>query len=172
MFCPKCGTRVPDGSSHCSNCGAALAGSSLKAGAVQIAQSSAVKGFFVLWGMWFTMPLKTLKLCARQLREFGQAGSLETSSDLPHLSWVRVAGGTIASIGIVIFIAIGVIKGLMSLGDFRYSAGRAFGGLIGYPIGGFFAAIVWDWFVMTWFVEMLGLWVGMANDIKKLASAR
>lgn len=42
----------------------------------------------------------------------------------------------------------------------------------GRSLGGFLAAIVWDWFVMTWFVEMLGLWVGMANDMKKLAVTR
>ena len=74
MYCPKCGTQNADNSTRCIKCDTHFAGAAFKAGASQIAQSGIVKGLLVLWGQWFVMPLRTLKLTAQQLRELGGAG--------------------------------------------------------------------------------------------------
>lgn len=168
MFCPNCGTQNDDNAPRCSNCGAHFTGAALRAGAAQIARSGVVKGFFVLWGAWFTMPFKTLRITAQQLREIG-GGGLSVANDIPHLTWVRVAGGTVASIAVVLILAAGIIKALAGLGDIRWNTSGALLGLIGYPLLALLIAIVTDWFVMMG-TEMLGLWVGMSQNIKKLGA--
>lgn len=168
MFCSNCGAQNADLASRCANCGTHFTGAALRAGAVQLAQSGVVKGFFVLWGAWFTMPFKTWRITAQQLREIG-GGGLNVANDIPHLTWVRVAGGTMASIAVALALLVGLVKGLSGLGDIRWNASGALLGLIGYPLLGLLIAIVLDWFVMMG-TEMLGLWVGMSQNIKKLAS--
>jgi hypothetical protein len=167
MFCPSCGAQNADTASRCASCGTHFTGAALRAGAAQLAQSSVVKGFFVLWGAWFTMPFKTLRITGQQLREIG-GGGLSVANDIPHLTWVRVAGGTVASIAVLLALIGGVIKGLTGLGDIRWNTSGALLGLIGYPLLGLLLAIVMDWFVMMG-TEMLGLWVSMSHNIKKLA---
>jgi len=168
MFCPNCGTQNADNALRCASCGTHFTGAALRAGAVQIARSGVVKGFFVLWGGWFTMPFKTLRITAQQLREIG-GGGLDVANDVPHLTWVRVAGGTLASIVVLVVLAAAIIKGLAGLGDIRWNTSGALLGLIGYPLLGLLIAIALDWFVMMG-TEMLGLWLGISQNIKKLAS--
>lgn len=168
MYCPNCGTQNADNASRCTSCGTHFTGAALRAGAAQIAQSGVIKGFFVLWGAWFTMPFKTLRITARQLREIG-GGGLSVANDIPHLTWVRTAGGTVASIAVLAALAGGLIKGLVGLGDMRWNTSGALLGLIGYPLAGLLLAIVLDWFVMLG-TEMLGLWVGISQNIKALAA--
>jgi hypothetical protein len=172
MYCPKCGARNVDDGARCTNCGAHLSGAALHAGAVQMAQSGVVKGFFTLWLAWFTMPVKTIRVTARQLREFGDSGALEIGNEIPHLTWVRAAGGTLACIGIFTALAWGLWKGLSGLGDIRYDTSGALLGLVGWPVAGALAAIIIDWVIMTWIVELLGLWVGMSDNIRRMAQGR
>jgi len=172
MFCPKCGTANADDGARCTNCGTHLTGAVLRAGAVQMAQSGVLKGFFSLWLAWFTMPVKTIKVTARQLREYGAQGAVNTDNEIPHLTWVRAAGGTLACIGIFVALVWGIWKGLASLGDIKYDASGALLGLIGYPLAGALGAIVIDWTIMTLIVEMLGLWVGISDNIRRMASHR
>lgn len=168
MFCPNCGTQNADNAARCGSCGTHFTGAALRAGAAQLAQSGVVKGFFVLWGAWFMMPFKTLRITAQQLREIG-GGGLDVANDIPHLTWVRVAGGTVASIAVLLILAAGIIKALAGLGNIGSNTGGALLGLIGYPSGALLIAIVMDWFVMMG-TEMLGLWVGISQNIKKLAA--
>lgn len=169
MYCLKCGAPNPDNSSCCSQCGTHFASTALKSGAVQIAQSGIVKGLLVLWGQWFVMPLRTLKLTAQQLRQLGAAGAMELSSDIPHLTWLRIAGGTLACVGIFIALIAGTFEALSSLGEIRYSAGSAILKFFGFLLAGGFGAIAIDWAIMTGMVEGLGLVVGIANNMKKMA---
>ncbi|MGQ0835364.1 MAG: hypothetical protein ACT4O5_10685 [Gammaproteobacteria bacterium] len=123
-------------------------------------------------GAWFTMPIKTIRVTARQLREFGGGGAIDVGNDIPHLTWVRAAGGTLACIGIFVALAWGLWKGIDGLGAIKYDTGGALLGLVGYPLAGALAAIVIDWAIMTWIVEMLGLWIGMSDNIRRMASGR
>lgn len=167
MFCPNCGTQNADNAPRCGSCGTHFTGAALRAGAVQLARSGVVKGFFVLWGAWFTMPFKTLRITGQQLREIG-GGGLNVANDIPHLTWVRVAGGTLASIAVLVVLAAGIVKGITGLGGIRWNTSGALLGVIGYPLIALLIAIILDWFVMMG-TEMLGLWLGMSQNIKKLA---
>lgn len=168
MFCSNCGTQLPEGSVRCTNCGATLNEFNISAAISSAAKSGAIKGFFILLVSFFVMPLKTLRLTVQQLRAIGSRGALDVeSTDVPHLTWLKTAGNLIASIVGVICVVSGIGMGLASLGDFRYSAGSAIGGLIGYPIAGVLLAIVADWLIMFW-LELMQLWVNIANDIKQM----
>ncbi|MDP2824594.1 MAG: zinc ribbon domain-containing protein [Sulfuritalea sp.] len=168
MFCSGCGTQLSEGSVKCTNCGASLNEFNISAAISSAAQSGAIKGFFILSASFFMMPLKTLRLTVQQLRAIGNQGALDVeSTDVPHLSWLKTAGNVVASIVVVICVASGIGMGLASLGDFRYSAGSAIGGLIGYPIGSLLLAIAADWLIMFW-LELMQLWVNIANDIKHM----
>jgi hypothetical protein len=127
------------------------------------------KGMRVLLLSWFIMPFKTLRVSARQLRELGAAGALDISGETPHLSWVRVAGGAVASLAIVAALVGGIGKGLASLGDFQYSPGLSIGGFVLYPLLGLIFAVLVDWSIMM-SVEVLGLCLGLAKDAHRMAS--
>lgn len=132
-------------------------------------EGSPVAGFFILIAAFFSMPIKTLKITIQELREVSYKGKLDVAAtDIPHLTWLHVAGRLFISIIVVLIVVLGILGGLYSLKDIRYSATSAIGGLILYPIGGAFAAILVDWF-MAIGLELLGLWAGMANDLKKIS---
>ena len=179
MFCENCGKQMADNSTFCPSCGNQVgqpttAQARIRPPATQSSafnnesQSSIARGFFILLVSWFTMPLKTLRLTAQLLREVGRKGALDISSDLPHLTWMRVAGSTVASAGIFVILIGGVLGAFASLGQMRDSATSALGGFIGIPILAILLAVAWDWFIM-WLVEFNGLWTGIANDIKTVA---
>jgi hypothetical protein len=170
MFCSTCGTQVPDDANRCTNCGAAMR-SSPGAALASVASSGAVKGFFILIASWFTMPLKTMKLTAAQLREIGTKGAFDISSDLPHLSWVRVAGGVLACAAVFGVLIYFLIQAFRSLGEMNYSVQEALTDFIKYLILGALGAVIADWAVM-YLVELISLWVGTANNIKKMADRR
>lgn len=162
MFCPNCGKQIPEGSANCPQCGEVFREITRVAG-------RAIFGFFLLLASFFTMPLKTLQITALQLREIGGKGKLDIkATEIPHLTWLGIAGHLLASIVVILIVAIGLIKGLASLKHLKYSAGDALGGLIVNTIGGVFLAIIADWVIMI-SLELLLLWVGIANDIKKIA---
>jgi len=162
MFCPNCGKQIPEGSTKCHQCGEVLR-------EITRAEGGAIMGFFLLLASFFTMPLKTLQLTALQLREIGGKGKLDiAATEIPHLTWLGVAGHLLASMAVILILVIGVFKGVSSLTHLKYSAGTAIGGLFLYTIGGIFLAIIADWLIMI-FLELLLLWVGIANDIKKIA---
>ena len=168
MFCSSCGTQLPEGSVRCTNCGASLNDFNISAAISSAAKSGAIKGFFILLASFFVMPLKTLRLTVQQLRAIGSRGALDVdSTDVPHLSWLKTAGNLIASTVVVVLVISGVIQGLFSLRDFGHSAGSAIGGLIGYPIAAILSAVVADWLIMFW-LELMQLWVNIANDIKHM----
>jgi len=161
MFCPSCGKQIPEGSAKCPQCGEVLK-------EVTRAEGGAILGFFLLLASFFTMPLKTMQITAVQLREIGGKGKLDVeSTEIPHLTWLGIAGHLIASIAVILIVVIGVIKGISSLTHLRYSAGDAIGGLLVNTIGGLFLAIIADWLIMI-SLELLLLWVGIANDIKRI----
>ncbi|MEW5804967.1 MAG: zinc ribbon domain-containing protein [bacterium] len=161
MFCPNCGKQIPEGSAKCPQCGEVLR-------EITRADGGAIMGFFLLLASFFTMPLKTLKITAVQLREIGGKGKLKVeATEVPHLTWLGVAGHLLASIAVILIVVIGVIRGLSSLKHLKYSASDAIGGLLINSIGGAFIAIFADWVIMI-SLELLLLWVSIANDIKKI----
>jgi hypothetical protein len=139
-------------------------------GTITVSQEgSPVAGFFILIAAFFSMPIKTLKITIQELREVGNKGKLDVAAtDIPHLTWLHIAGHLFISIIVVVIVVLGILGGLYSLKGIRYSPTGAIGGLILYPLGGAFAAILADWF-MAIGLELLGLWSGMANDIKKIS---
>ncbi len=98
-------------------------------GAVANVQEGAIiKGFLILMGSFFTMPIKTLKITAQELREVGSKGKIDTgSTNIPHLTWLEIAGHLVISITVIVIVVAGLLMGLMSLKDIRYSAASAFG---------------------------------------------
>lgn len=131
-------------------------------------EGSPVAGFFILIAAFFSMPVKTLKITIQELRMVSNKGLDVAATDIPHLTWLHVAGHLFISIIVVVIVVLGILWGLYSLKNIRYSPTSAIGGLILYPVGGAFAAILADWF-MAIGLELLGLWSGMANDIKKIS---
>ena len=143
--------------------GSAAAGSS---------SGSAVKGFFILIASWFLMPLKTLKIVRDQLREIGSKGMLDVSTELPHLNWVRVAGGVIACLAIFIALLAGLFEGISAYNEHSYETGTAIVQFIVYlVIVGPLCAVVANWFIM-YMVELITIWVSMNNNIKRMADRR
>lgn len=164
MFCTKCGEQIPKGSIKCSQCGEYILTES-----TQAESGGAIKGFFILIVSFFTMPIKTLKITLAQLREIGSKGKLDVeSTEIPHLTWLGVAGHFLASIAIILIITASILMGLGSLLDLKDSFFKAILGLIFKPIGGVFLAIIADWIIM-FSLELILLWVGIANDIRKMA---
>ena len=167
MFCSNCGTQVSDDAIRCTNCGASLRtgpGAALAA----VASSGAVKGFLILIGSWFTMPLKTMKQTAAQLREIGSKGAFDVSSELPHLNWMRVAGGVLACAAVFGVIIYCLIQAFRSLGEMSYSVQDGLTDFIKYLIMGGLGAVVADWVTM-YLVELIALWLSMASSLKKMA---
>jgi hypothetical protein len=169
MFCSNCGTQVPDDSVRCTNCGAAMRGG---ATAVSHSGGGAVKGFFILVGSYFTMPIKTVVMTRNQLREIGSRGMFDVSMELPHLNWLRVAGGVIACVAIFGALLYGIVKAILQLQAMDYDAGGALMRFAGYLIiAGPLLAVFANWFIM-YMVELISLWVAIANNIKKMADRR
>ncbi len=172
MFCSSCGTQVPDDSVRCTNCGSAMRGAG--GGAASGAQSGggAIKGFFVLFGSYFTMPIRTLILTRNQLREIGAKGMFDVTAELPHLNWLRIAGGVIACVAILCGLIYGIFSGISALDSFEYDKGGALMKFVGYIVlVGPLVAVFANWFIM-YIVELISLWVAIANNIKKMAERR
>ena len=169
MFCSSCGTQVPDDSVRCTNCGAVMRGGAAAAGS---SAGGAIKGFFILVASFFTMPIRTLVLTRSQLREIGSKGMFEIGGELPHLNWLRVAGGVIACIAIFGALLFGIFAGISALDEFSYDKGSALMKFVGYIVivGPLFAVFA-NWFVM-YLVELISLWVSIANNIRKMADRR
>ncbi|HZF17062.1 MAG TPA: zinc ribbon domain-containing protein [Steroidobacteraceae bacterium] len=169
MFCSSCGTQVPDDSIRCTNCGAAMRGGSAAAGSQS---GGAVKGFFILVASYFLMPLKTLKIVRDQLREIGSKGMLDVSTELPHLNWVRVAGGVIACLAIIVALLGGLFKGISAYQENSYDTGNAIMQFLVYlVIVGPLCAVAFNWFIM-YMVELITIWVSINNNIKRMADRR
>jgi len=168
MFCSSCGTQVPDDSVRCTNCGATMRGGAAAASGT----GGAIKGFFILLGSYFTMPLRTLIITRNQLREIGAKGMFDVGGELPHLNWLRVAGGVIACVAIFGALLFGIFQGISALDAFSYDKGGALMKFVGYiVIAGPLFAVFANWFVM-YLVELITLWVGIANNIRKMADRR
>jgi hypothetical protein len=162
MFCPSCGTKLPETASTCSNCGEVLRRAASPEG-------SLAKGFIVLITSFFTMPLRTLKLAGKRLREIGDKGKFDIeATEIPHLTWGIATGQVLASTLAILSVSVGVIKGLMSLKYSQYDTNRAVVGLLGFPLFGILVAIALDWITM-YSIEILSLWVSIANHMKKMA---
>jgi hypothetical protein len=159
MFCSQCGTQNADDSLRCTSCGAALrqaAQSPIRA----IGESSALRGLIVLIVSFFTMPLRTLKIMSRMLREVGERGAFDTeSSSVPHLTWIQTAGTVL-----VVIAMFGVGLGCLVTG--AAAGGGSFALML---LAAPFAMIGVNWVGMA-AIETLGLSVDIANNIKKLAA--
>ena len=159
MFCSQCGTQNADDSLRCTSCGAALR-HSVQSSVRAIGESSAVRGLAVLIVSFFTMPLHTLKIMSRMLREVGERGAFDTeSSSVPQLTWIQTAGTVL------------VVIAMFGAGLACLVTGAAAGGgsfvlmLLATP----FAMIAVNWVGMA-AIETWGLSVDIANNVKKLAS--
>jgi hypothetical protein len=141
MFCTSCGTEVDDDSIHCTACGVGLSEAGINE-LPEFANDEATlpKGCLVLFFSIFTMPIKTARVAASELRRIGRAGSLDTENDFPHLTWLRA---------VLPVIATALSIGIVSFGFYRLLFGDAEGS---NKIIGFFAAlliaIVADWLIM------------------------
>ena len=132
----------------------------------------AVKGFFILLASYFIMPLKTLRIVRDQLREIGSKGVLDISTDLPHLNWLRVAGGVVACVAIFGALIFGLIRAISALDAFSYDAGNAIVWFVVYlVIVGPLCAVFFNWFVM-YMVELISIWLNINSNIKKMADRR
>jgi hypothetical protein len=172
MFCSSCGTQVPDDSIRCTNCGASMRGAGAGAAAGTHSGGGAVKGFFILVASYFMMPLRTLKIVRDQLREIGSKGVLDVSTELPHLNWLRVAGGVVACLAIFAALLYGLIKAISALDSFSYDAGNSIVWFfVWLVIIGPLAAVVFNWFIM-YMVELISIWVSINNNIRKMADRR
>lgn len=170
MFCTSCGTQVQANTMKCPQCGASMGVAAASAAINAVSKSGAVKGFVILVVSFFTMPLKTLRLTVHQLREVGAAGTLGVgTTSLPHLSWLRVAGNFVISAVIVGILIAGLYQGLMSLGQLKYSATAAIGGLIWKPLAALLLAVAADW-IVGFVLELLGTLVVISNDVRAIAS--
>ena len=163
MFCTNCGVKVIEGSAHCTSCGtrvdaAAPDASSYETG-YNSGDSSIPKGCLVLIVSFFTMPIKTAHVAANQLRQIGRTGTVETTDDFPHLSWVSAVLPTLATIASILFI----LYGFSNLFSDSY---RPFAERIGLFVGSFFVALLLDWLIM-WGGEGLSIYVVSAKYYSK-----
>jgi hypothetical protein len=136
------------------------------------AGGGAVKGFFILVASYFLMPLRTLRIVRDQLREVGSKGVLDLSTELPHLNWLRVAGGVVACIAIFLALLFGLFKGISAYNENSYEMGTAIVQFIVYflIVGPLFAVFA-NWFVM-YMVELISIWLNINSNIKKMADRR
>lgn len=164
MFCSECGTQNSNDSLRCTNCGAALRSAAAPNPLQAIGESSAFKGLLVLAVSFFTMPIRTVKIMGRMLREVGERGAFDTeSSSVPHLTWIQTAGVVLVVLGMV-----GAGLGCILSGLVAMAAGSA-GTFVLMLLAAPFAMVGVNWAGM-WVIETLGLAVDIANNIKKLAS--
>ena len=143
------------------------------AGAATGARSGgAVKGFFILVASYFMMPLRTLKIVREQLREIGSRGVIDVGTELPHLNWLRVAGGVVACLAIFGALLYGLVKAISALDSFSYEAGNSIMQfLVWLVLLGPLCAVFANWFIM-YLVELISIWVTINNNIKKMADRR
>ena len=172
MFCSECGSQNPADSLRCTNCGAALRTAPGANPLRSIGESSAVKGLIILAVSFFTMPLRTVKIMMKLLREVGAQGAFDTeASDVPHLTWSVTAGVVLVVIVMFGVGLVGLYTAFSGLEQIRYDAARAIGslliGLIGTPL----AMVAVNWALML-LIETLTLTISIANNVKKLASSK
>jgi len=130
--------------------------------------AGAFKGLLVLAVSYFTMPVRTVKLMMKMLREVGTQGAIDTeSSDVPHLSWAVTAGVVfvVAAMGVAgVFGVVYVFSGFRQSYDVMGALGTILVRLIGSMLG----IVAVNWVLMV-LVEGLSLTISMANNIKKMA---
>jgi|LQYC01.1.fsa_nt_gi hypothetical protein len=181
MFCPECGTLYKEGDRFCNACGHEFRKDDTRTAKDQQSylstESGPVKGFLVLILFIFTMPLTTLKLTLQDLKELGGNKKIDLeSTEIPHLTWLSIAGRVLVSIAIFLTIFISIIVGLYKgISYSKYQdpfsidfATHFIGSIIGGFIGAFLGAIAVNWSLMTLF-EFLIISIGIANNIKKIA---
>ena len=164
MFCSQCGTANTDDSQRCTNCGSALRAAAAANPLQALGQSSAFNGLVVLVVSFFTMPLRTIKIMSRMLREVGDRGAFDTeSSGVPHLTWIQTAGVVLVVFGMVGSALACLVTGLAAIA--AGSAGTFVLMLLAAPL----AMVAANWAGM-WVIETLSLAVDIANNIKKIAN--
>ena len=164
MFCSQCGTANTDDSQRCTNCGSALRAAAAANPLQALGQSSAFNGLVVLVVSFFTMPLRTMKIMVRMLRDVGERGAFDTeSSSVPHLTWIQTAGVVLVVIGMIGAALACIVAGLGAIA--AGSAGTFVLMLLAAP----FAMVGINWGGM-WVIETLSLSVDIANNIRKIAN--
>lgn len=156
MFCSNCGSQLPEGSTTCSKCDINIAAVSK----TENAFLAVLLGFLILLLSYFTMPFKTLKLSIAQLKEVGAKGKFDVAStEIPHLTWMGVAGCVLGSMLVVVVIVVSIVMGL----------GQGGVAIIVSPLIGFIVAITLDWSIMIW-IEIIMLLASITNDVRKIAN--
>jgi len=142
MLCTSCDTETQAGSTYCSNCGEALPTDQPEKSSSEN-NNSGKRGLFsgclILLRSIFTMPIKTAKLAAHELRKIAEAGEIDTDRDFPHLFWSKAMLPVVAT-----FISLAVLLGTFGFAIATGGAGGLIAGLVGAPL----AAVAADWLIM------------------------
>jgi hypothetical protein len=172
MFCSQCGAQNTDDSLRCTSCGVQLRGIPGAAVLKEIGQSGALKGLVVLVVSFFTMPLRTIRRMVDMLRDVGARGAFDTEgSDVPHTSWLLTAGVVLIVVAMFVGLAYFLYEAVDSLKYLRRDVGRALGNFVLNLVLGLAAMVGVNWSGML-VLEQIGLAVGIANNVKKIASSR
>lgn len=172
MFCMNCGAKMNDGDQHCGQCGATTVAPSAPSQniAIGLTESSAFRGFLVLLTTWFAMPIATMRLAMKLLREIGDRGVMDNSDDWPHLNWWRVAAPFAATVVFILICISGLFAFIKALQMSSYVPGLW--GILGpflILIGFYLLAIVVDWLIMV-AAEVITIRIANANNLKTIAA--
>lgn len=174
MFCINCGAKLNAGDAHCGECGTNTVPAAAPAGsqnfAIGVTESSAFRGFLVLVSTWFMMPIATMKLAMRLLREIGDRGVMDNSDDWPHLNWWRVAAPFMATVVFILICIFGLFAFIKAIQMSSYVPGLW--GILGpflILLGTYLFAIAVDWAIMV-MGEVIAIRVSNANNLKAIAA--
>jgi hypothetical protein len=184
MFCPNCGSANEEGAKFCDNCGREIfyrqsGGSSGSRAFRGGASESAFKGFFILIAAYFTMPIKTIRLTFSELRDVGSGEKFDLeATELPHLTWMTVAGHLVTTMVLFIITFLTTIYTLKNFYNIFNPSSSFFGAadslstriitFLGTPITGALLAVAANWILMM-SLELLTILIGIANNVKKVA---
>ena len=142
MLCTSCGTEAQPGSAYCANCGATLQADQTTESSSESDKGSEpgiALGCLILIRSIFTMPIKSARLAAHELRKIAKLGTIDTDRDFPHLFWCKAMLPVLATV-----LSASVFLGVLGFAILE----RGFVGLIAGLVAAVLAAVLADWFIM------------------------